>query len=90
MERVGREPAEQTTLGVDGATIMLTAYLTVYDSLPLWYRSGGMERNPLRNRHFSGSQMDADGFRGCLSQVRETLFSGIRHEGFESHSNGRT
>ena len=31
-----------------------------------------------------------DGFWGCLSQVRETLFSGIRHEGFESYPNGRT
>jgi hypothetical protein len=44
--------------------------LTVYDSLSLWYRSGGTERNPLRNRHFSESQMGAAGFRGRVSQVR--------------------
>jgi hypothetical protein len=33
MEAVGREPAEKTTLGVDNTTVMLTDYLTVYDSL---------------------------------------------------------
>jgi hypothetical protein len=41
----------------------LTAYLTVYDSLSLWYRASGMQENPLRYRHFSESQMGADGFR---------------------------
>jgi hypothetical protein len=53
-----------------GTTVMLTAYSTVYDSLSSWYRMEGMTQKPHRNRHFSGSRMSADGFRGRVSQVR--------------------
>jgi hypothetical protein len=35
METVGREPAEKTNVGVDGSTVMLTVYPTVYDSLSM-------------------------------------------------------
>jgi hypothetical protein len=50
--------------------MMLTVYLTVYDSLSLCYRAEMITEKPHRNRHFSESQTSADGFRGRVSQVR--------------------
>jgi hypothetical protein len=47
--------------------LCLTVYLTVYDSLLLWYCAKGMVQKPHRNRHFSDSQMSGNGFRGLCS-----------------------
>ena len=52
------------------AYLSLAVYLTVYDSLSLWYCAKGMVQKPHRNRHFSDSQMSGNGFRGRVSQVR--------------------
>jgi hypothetical protein len=51
-------------------TAMLTAYLTVYDSLSLWYRSNRVSENPLKNGDCPVRQIVAHGFRGRVSQVR--------------------
>jgi hypothetical protein len=67
MEALGREPAEKTTLGVASTTVTLTDYLTVYDSLSLWYGAEVKPPEPRRNRHFLGSQAGSNGFRGLGS-----------------------
>src|ERR671921_175571 len=48
------------------AYLSLTVYLTVYDSLSLWYCAKGMVQKSHRNRHFSDSQMSGNGFRGRI------------------------
>jgi hypothetical protein len=48
----------------------LTVYLTVYDSLSLWYCAKGMVQKPHRNRLSCKTQASGNGFRGRVSQVR--------------------
>ena len=51
-------------------TVMLTAYLTVYDGLSPWYRAAVRVQKPRRNELSLGLQTSLDGFRGRVSQVR--------------------
>ena len=67
METLGREPAEKTPVGVGGIKVMLTVYVTVYDSLLPWYGTESKARKPRRNGHFSESRMGGNGFRDCTS-----------------------
>jgi hypothetical protein len=52
---------------VASTTVTLTDYLTVYDSLSLWYGAEVKPPEPRRNRHFLGSQAGGNGFRGLGS-----------------------
>ena len=50
-------------------TVMLTAYLTVYDGLLSCYGTEAIARKPHRNRHHVGLEQGAEGFRGRVSHA---------------------